>query len=82
VLAVNGYIVWRLFTDKVWSRAAVQLGVLAVLPVITGVGLAWMGFPAFLQPLHLLLAALLFGTQFSLWLQVQPDFSPLTVKTT
>jgi cytochrome c oxidase assembly protein subunit 15 len=82
VLAVNGYIVWRLFTDKVWSRAAVQLGVLALLPVITGVGLAWMGFPAFLQPLHLLLAALLFGTQFSLWLQVQPDFSPLTVKTT
>ncbi|MFZ6008859.1 MAG: heme A synthase, partial [Bacteroidota bacterium] len=38
--------------------------------ILTGTGMAYLGVPAFLQPLHLLLAAVTFGMQFMLLLRV------------
>lgn len=38
--------------------------------ILTGVGLAYFAFPAFLQPVHLLLATVVFGFQFMLLLKL------------
>jgi cytochrome c oxidase assembly protein subunit 15 len=43
------------------------LGTLVILAVLTGVSLDRLGFPAFAQPIHLLLANLIFGGQFFLF---------------
>jgi cytochrome c oxidase assembly protein subunit 15 len=36
--------------------------------ILTGVIMAYFAMPAFLQPVHLTLAAVIFGIQFYLWL--------------
>jgi cytochrome c oxidase assembly protein subunit 15 len=40
--------------------------------ILTGAGMAYFGVPAFLQPLHLLLATVSFGMQFLLLLKLKP----------
>ncbi len=47
--------------------AQILLGLLAA-EIATGAGMAYFAIPAVLQPLHLGLAALIFGVQFWLWL--------------
>ncbi len=49
--------------------AQILLGLLAA-EIATGAGMAYFAIPAILQPLHLGLAALIFGAQFWLWLLV------------
>ncbi len=39
---------------------------LVVVAIVTGVSLDRLGFPAFVQPIHLLMANLIFGSQFFL----------------
>ncbi|GIV36131.1 MAG: hypothetical protein KatS3mg032_0510 [Cyclobacteriaceae bacterium] len=78
-LGVNAFIVWKLYTQKPWRRWAMLLGALVVFPVLTGALMAWFAVPAFLQPVHLLLAALLFGLQWHIWQQMQ--YASTTVKT-
>lgn len=50
-----------------WSQALV---VVIFLEILTGVGMAYFGVPAFLQPLHLLLGTLIIGIQFVILLQL------------
>jgi cytochrome c oxidase assembly protein subunit 15 len=67
VLVLNVWIAVQLLRcDRATGRAA--LGILAVIVVEIAVGAAlyYLGMPAFLQPVHLLLASVLFGLQFHL----------------
>lgn len=50
----------------------IALIALILLTIFTGVGMAWFGVPPFLQPLHLLLAAVCFGVQFLFLLRLAP----------
>ena len=67
VLLANGvlaYQVWRLARTSTGMVRAVTADVaIIVLEIITGASLYYLGFPAFLQPVHLLLATLMFGVQ-------------------
>ena len=42
-----------------------------VLEICTGIVMAYFAIPAFLQPVHLLLASVVFGLQFYLFLQLR-----------
>jgi heme a synthase len=50
-----------------WSQA---LLLVILLEIMTGVGMAYFGVPAFLQPIHLLLGTLIVGIQFVILLQL------------
>lgn len=47
------------------------LMVVLLLEIVTGMGMAYFGIPAFLQPIHLLLGSLILGIQFMLVLQIK-----------
>jgi cytochrome c oxidase assembly protein subunit 15 len=66
VLLVNVYLGYRLFKlkDGLLNRLVVGLIGLLVLEIIFGVIMAEWGIPAVLQPLHLVVATLIFGIQF------------------
>jgi cytochrome c oxidase assembly protein subunit 15 len=53
--------------DKTFSLALILL-ILA--SILSGIGMAYFGVPAFLQPLHLLLATVCFGMQVYLLMQL------------
>lgn len=53
---------------NVWSQV---LLVMVVLEIATGMGMAYFGIPAFLQPFHLLIGCLIIGVQFILLLQLR-----------
>ena len=66
VLLLNGYLLWKLgvlngsWNLKLW-------GALLVFEVALGIGLAYLSFPAWMQPLHLLSAFILFAVQFDVF---------------
>ncbi|MDF2159196.1 COX15/CtaA family protein [Algoriphagus sp. CAU 1675] len=68
------YFFWAFrFSDRrskvnLWSQV---LLLLILLEITTGVGMAYFGIPAFLQPIHLLLGSLILGIQFGLILQLR-----------
>jgi cytochrome c oxidase assembly protein subunit 15 len=66
VLLVNVYLSYRLFRlkDGLLNRLIVGLMVCLVLEIMFGVMLVEWAIPAFLQPLHLVVATLIFGIQF------------------
>lgn len=70
ILAVNLWLAWRLTRSLAVGHLlrgfAFVLGGLVVAAILSGVSLDRLGFPAFVQPVHLLLANLIFGTQFFL----------------
>jgi cytochrome c oxidase assembly protein subunit 15 len=51
---------------KIGAMKGFQLSLILLIlgTIFTGVGMAWFAVPAFLQPVHLLLAAVCFGVQF------------------
>ncbi|GMQ24757.1 hypothetical protein Aoki45_14390 [Algoriphagus sp. oki45] len=53
---------------QVWSQV---LMLVLLLEIATGMGMAYFGIPAFLQPLHLVLGSLILGIQFILILQLK-----------
>lgn len=53
---------------NLWTQL---LMVVLLLEIGSGVGMAYFGIPAFLQPIHLLLGSLLLGIQFTLILQLR-----------
>jgi cytochrome c oxidase assembly protein subunit 15 len=57
------------FTGKVF--------VLILTTLLSGAGMAWFSVPAFLQPVHLLLATLSFGVQFQLLLWLNKQKKPV-----
>jgi len=66
------YFIWAFkFTSRktqisIWSQALI---ILIILEIASGVGMAYFGIPAFLQPIHLLVGALIIGVQVILILQ-------------
>jgi cytochrome c oxidase assembly protein subunit 15 len=60
------YFVWafkytlRKSQINIWSQVLI---ILIVLEIASGAGMAYFGIPAFLQPLHLLVGALIIGVQ-------------------
>ncbi len=53
---------------NLWSQA---LMILILLEICTGIGMAYFGIPAFLQPVHLLVGSLILGVQVYLLLQLR-----------
>ncbi len=70
VVAYNLWLGWRIHQSAdhaLTQRLAGTLMVLVVLELMFGLGLALLGFPAFLQPMHLMTAAIIFGLQMALF---------------
>lgn len=72
ILLTNLWLVWTLHRSlepgSLPLRAGYTLVGLIVIAILTGVTLDRMGFPAYVQPFHLLLANLIFGCQFFLFI--------------
>lgn len=68
ILATNAWLVWNLGRNygrsNFLSRIGLVLGGLILIAIATGIIMDRFGIPAVAQPIHLLLAALIFGTQF------------------
>ncbi len=68
ILATNAWLVWNLTKlyspSNFLSRIGSVLGGLILIAITTGITMDRFGIPAVAQPVHLLLAALIFGTQF------------------
>ena len=71
ILGANGWLVWKLYrsVDKhsLLFRTGLALAALVVTAILAGVSLDRLGVPAIVQPLHLLMANLIFGVQFFLY---------------
>lgn len=67
ILFTNLWLVWKLFRaaapGQLLRRFGIGLATLIVIAIMTGVMLDRLGFPAFIQPFHLLMANLIFGCQ-------------------
>lgn len=73
ILSLHLYLAYTLFTNKNRLKTwAYVLATLVFVEVLSGVGMAYLAVPAFLQPLHLTLAAVIVGVQFWVWLLVNP----------
>ena len=72
ILFTNLWIVWQIFKhlDKQnpLCHAAIALGAVVIIGILAGVSLDRLGMPAVAQPVHLLMANLIFGVQFFLFL--------------
>lgn len=69
VLALNGYL---LFINKKWNLGFTKVYYIILLiglEIITGIAMYYFDFPFASQPIHLVLASLLFGAQFYLILE-------------
>jgi cytochrome c oxidase assembly protein subunit 15 len=71
ILFTNAWLVWKIYqsADKknLIFRSGLALIVLVVLAILAGVSLDRLGVPAIVQPIHLLVANLIFGVQFFLY---------------
>ena len=56
-----------------WNQA---LLLLILLEIISGMGMAYFGLPAYLQPVHLLFGSMILGVQFILMLQLKEQSNP------
>ncbi|QSA98157.1 heme A synthase [Methylococcus sp. EFPC2] len=72
ILFTNLWLAWKVVKhvarDTLIFRFALIVAALVVTAILTGVTLDRLGFPAFVQPAHLLLANLIFGAQFFLYI--------------
>lgn len=60
-----------------WNQA---LLLLLVLEIISGMGMAYFGIPAYLQPIHLLFGSMILGVQFILMLQLKEQSNPKLIQ--
>lgn len=71
ILFTNLWLAWQLRKHYADINSLVQAGVIVILFIITailaGISLDRLGFPAVAQPIHLLMANMIFGTQFFLY---------------
>jgi cytochrome c oxidase assembly protein subunit 15 len=56
-----------------WNQA---LLLLILLEIVSGMGMAYFGVPAFLQPVHLLFGSMILGVQFILMLLLKEQSNP------
>jgi cytochrome c oxidase assembly protein subunit 15 len=71
ILFTNAWLVWKIYQsiDKqtLLFRTGLTLLALVVTAILAGISLDRLGVPAFIQPIHLLMANLIFGAQFFLY---------------
>jgi len=71
ILFTNLWLVWKLYqsVDKqsLLFRIGLTLAALVIIAILAGVGLDRLGVPPIVQPIHLLMANLIFGAQFFLY---------------
>ncbi|MCX7108151.1 MAG: COX15/CtaA family protein [Methylococcales bacterium] len=71
ILFTNAWLVWKIYqsVDKqtLLFRTGITLILLVVTAILAGVSLDRLNVPAFVQPIHLLMANLIFGAQFFLY---------------
>ena len=72
VLILHVGLIVRLYKTDGSKAFALTLILLILGTILTGLGMAYFDFPAFLQPLHLLLATVTFGVQFAFLLRLNP----------
>ncbi len=80
VLILHVGLIVRLYKTQGSKAFALTLIVLILGTILTGLGMAFFGVPAFLQPLHLLLATVTFGVQFAFLLRLNPSAGTITAK--
>ena len=76
LLAFHLIVIYQLrkFTKTGWlSSITNALLIAVVIEIGTGITMAYMGVPAIAQPIHLVLATVMVGLQFSIWLLVTPS---------
>lgn len=75
ILVANLYLLWLVHKNvirksvRTWAKALVAV---LVSEIIAGICMAYFSIPAFLQPVHLLLAVVAIGIQFVIWLLLNP----------
>ncbi|CAI8207852.1 MAG: Heme A synthase [Flavobacteriaceae bacterium] len=72
ILGVNGFLGWQLWKNKMHNPTLYWIIGCIGLEMITGASMYYFDFPIASQPIHLVLAALLFATQFYILLQQKP----------
>ncbi len=64
VLLIYGALIWFNYKHRLGMSAVYGSGVMVLILLLAGIGMAWFDVPAALQPVHLITATLLFGWQF------------------
>jgi len=71
ILFTNLWLVWKLYQSvskqSLLFRTGLALATLVIIAILAGVSLDRLGVPAIVQPIHLLMANLIFGAQFFLY---------------
>jgi cytochrome c oxidase assembly protein subunit 15 len=71
ILFTNLWLVWKLYQSvgkqSLLFRTGLALASLVIIAILAGVSLDRLGVPAIVQPIHLLMANLIFGAQFFLY---------------
>lgn len=75
--ALHLILLWKLGKTSGLKTFPVGLILLILGTILTGAGMAYFNVPAFLQPLHLLLATVTFGMQFMLLLKLKHSVKPI-----
>jgi len=70
VLLLHVGLIVRLYKTEGSKSFALTLILLILGTILSGMGMAYFGIPAFLQPVHLLLATVTFGMQFAFLLRL------------
>jgi heme a synthase len=70
-------LLWKLGKTSGLKTFPIGLILLILGTILTGAGMAYFDVPAFLQPLHLLLATVTFGMQFMLLLKLKNSVKPI-----
>ena len=80
VLILHVGLIVRLYKTDGSKTFALTLILLILGTILTGLGMAYLEFPAFLQPVHLLLATVTFGVQFAFLLRLNPRAGTVVVQ--
>lgn len=72
ILFTNAWLVWRLWQNVARNHPIVKAGFLLmgliVTAILAGISLDRLGMPPVAQPIHLLMANIILGTQFFMWI--------------
>lgn len=77
VLVLNGFLAYSIYKRGLGLKKIYWVIWLILAEALTGIVMYYVDFPFGTQPLHLLLASLLFGTQFYLLLESRPRYKTL-----
>jgi cytochrome c oxidase assembly protein subunit 15 len=73
VILFNGWLAFQIFSKKLSLTKIYWVLILIGVEIMTGIAMYYLDFPFGSQPIHLVLASLLFGLQFYLVLETQKN---------